>query len=158
MRILGVDAGSRNLGMACIQSTDGTLRAVDGSLLKVKGSGIGARLSCIQQCVGEYLDRWSPDEAALEDVFAHANVKTAVVLARVSAVIFLLCHERSLPLTLYPPATVKSMVTRRGNASKEQVRFVIQTLLELDGDMPDDVSDAYGVAVCHALKRTELYG
>ena len=130
---------------------------MDGVLLKVKGDGIGARLACIHKCVGEYLDKWKPDEAALEDVFTHANVKTAVVLARVSAVILLLCHERSLPLTLYPPATIKSMVTRCGNAAKDQVRFVIQTLLEMDGEMPDDVSDAYGVAICHALKRAELY-
>ena len=156
VRVVGLDASTSRVGLACIEVHGSNIQALDGSLLKVSGRSMGGKLSSIHLGVEDYLSHWSPAEVALEDVFAHTNLRTAVVLARVSGVIILLCHRLGLPLHLYPPATVKSAVTRKGNATKEQVRYLVGNLLGLREVVADDVSDAFAVAICHAFNSREL--
>ncbi|HPR63062.1 MAG TPA: crossover junction endodeoxyribonuclease RuvC [Thermoanaerobaculia bacterium] len=154
--IVGIDPGSRLLGLAAIRVHGGKPEALDGTLLKVRGESPGQKLQSIYDTVGAYLETWNPHQGALEDLFSKPNVHTTVVLARVSGIILLRFSQADLPLTLYPPARVKSAITGYGNASKDQIRYVVVKTLGLPEDIPEDVSDAYAVALSHAFLHREL--
>ncbi len=57
---------------------------------------------------------------------------------------------RDIPITEYSPKKVKQSVTGNGNASKEQVAAMLQTLLNIE-ELPKllDATDALAVALCH---------
>ena len=61
-----------------------------------------------------------------------------------------LAINMGLPPAEYSPREVKLAVVGRGNASKDQVHFMVKNLLGLREDIkPDDASDALAVAICH---------
>jgi crossover junction endodeoxyribonuclease RuvC len=58
--------------------------------------------------------------------------------------------ERGLGITEYSPREVKKAVAGKGTASKEQVRFMVRSILSLDdAPMGLDASDAVAIALCH---------
>ena len=57
----------------------------------------------------------------------------------------------SIPVAEYTPLQVKQAVTGYGKAEKQQIQFMVKTLLSLpEIPKPDDVADALAVAICHA--------
>jgi len=58
-----------------------------------------------------------------------------------------------VPIFEYAPREVKSAVTGRGGAAKEQVAFMVASMLSLSPvPKPFDVTDALGVALCDLLR------
>jgi crossover junction endodeoxyribonuclease RuvC len=57
---------------------------------------------------------------------------------------------RDIPITEYLPKKIKQSVTGSGNASKEQVAAMLQTLLKIK-TLPKrlDATDGLAAAVCH---------
>lgn len=152
---MGIDPGSRKIGLACVRSGAEIVSCAD-ALIRVKGRGIGQRLDSAYEQVERHLQEWNPDEIAMEDVFSHINVRSAVVLSRVTGVLLLLVHRHGLPVELYAPRQVKAAVTH-GGADKGQVNYVVRNTLNLKNQPAEDVSDAYAVALCHLFRRRELY-
>ena len=51
----------------------------------------------------------------------------------------------------YTPLQIKQALTGVGRAEKQQVQFMVKTLLGLDKiPKPDDAADALAVALCHS--------
>ena len=87
---------------------------------------------------------------AVEDIFYSDNVKTAIVMGQARGVSLLAPINLGLEPAEYSPREVKQAVVGRGNASKEQVHFMVKNLLHLTENIaPDDASDALAVALCH---------
>lgn len=62
--------------------------------------------------------------------------------------------SREIPISEYAPKKVKQSVTGNGNASKEQVANMLQTILKSDiTPKMLDASDALAVALCHHYNR-----
>ena len=75
-------------------------------------------------------------------------------LGRAQGVAMSAALAREIPITEYAPKKVKQSVTGNGNASKEQVAAMLQTLLNMK-EIPAllDATDAVGVAVCHHFQK-----
>ena len=59
----------------------------------------------------------------------------------------------------YSPREVKQSVVGRGNASKDQVHFMVKNILNISEDIsPDDASDALAVALCHYHRLNSIPG
>ena len=57
---------------------------------------------------------------------------------------------RDLPVAEYSPAQIKSAVAGTGRATKEQVQYMVKTLLHLrEAPRPADAADGVAVALCH---------
>ena len=97
----------------------------------------------------DYLKQWKPDAVAIEDTFYSKNVKSLVVMARVSGVIIAAARNMNYPLFLYTPTRVKKTVTGTGQGTKDQVAYMVKRLLALTGDAPQDALDALAVAITH---------
>ena len=155
MLILGVDCGSRVTGYGLIESIGRETQAVDyGTIRLPERLELPERLCMLAGGLRQVLDRYSPDEAAVEDVFTQKNVRSALVLAHVRGAAMLSLAEAGVPVASYSPATVKNSVVGHGSANKEQVRQMVSVLLGVRETIdPLDVSDALAVALCHANRR-----
>lgn len=96
------------------------------------------------------IDTYHPDEIAIEAPFFGKNVQSMLKLGRAQGVAMAAGLSREIPITEYLPKKIKMAVTGNGNASKEQVARMLQSLLKLK-TLPKnlDSTDGLAAAVCH---------
>lgn len=150
MIVLGIDPGTEVMGYGVVASEGSCLRCVDAGVLRTTGE-LARRLCDLRDGLEVLFDRFAPASVAIEEVFVHKNVRTAIRLGQAQAVLFLAAGARGLAVAGYPPATVKRAVVGNGRAHKLQVRTMVGRLLGIE--LPTarfDATDALGVAICHA--------
>ncbi len=108
------------------------------------------RLKIIYDRVISLIDQYNPDELSIEAPFFGQNVQSMLKLGRAQGVSIAAALSREIPYTEYAPRKIKQAVTGNGNASKEQVAKMIQSLLSMK-DLPEflDASDGLAAAICH---------
>ena len=151
MRVLGIDCGSQRTGYGIIDSdgisyelvTCGVIRASPRCPLPERLLKICEEL---ERLVGDY----SPQVAAIEDVFFARNVKSALTLGHVRGVAMLAAARARIPVAEYSPLQVKSSVVGYGRAEKRQVQHMVKVLLRLpEPPESEDTADALAIAICH---------
>lgn len=152
MIILGVDPGSLRTGYGAIRTDGRRTELVEmGTVCPPRRLDLAARLLFIHVGVAAVIQRLRPDSLAVEEVFHAVNARSALVLGHVRGVVLLCGAEAGLPVSAFPPATVKVQVTGFGQAEKRQVALMVSRLLSLPGETPaGDAADALAVALCHA--------
>ena len=110
------------------------------------------KLKLIFERTIELIDTYHPDEIALEAPFFGKNVQSMLKLGRAQGVAMAAGLSREIPVTEYLPKKIKMAVTGNGNASKEQVAKMLQSLLGLKTIPKNlDATDGLAAAVCHFL-------
>lgn len=149
--ILGIDPGTTIMGfglikvvgksMSFLQLNELDLKKYDDHYLKLK---------LIFQRTIELIDTHHPDEIAIEAPFFGKNVQSMLKLGRAQGVAMAAGLSREIPITEYSPKKIKMAITGNGNASKEQVAKMLQSLLNLK-TLPKnlDATDGLAAAVCH---------
>lgn len=111
-----------------------------------------ARLHEIHRGVAELIARHRPDHLAVEDVFYSRNVRTTLALGHARGVVLLAGESAGLAIHEFPPAEVKKAIVGNGNATKEQVQFMLTRLLRLRAaPEPADASDGVAAAVTYMI-------
>lgn len=152
VRILGIDPGSRRMGFGVIECKgSNSTQLAHGCVVTGTGS-LNERLRRIFDGVQELIDRYSPDEVAIERVFLNRNVDSALKLGHARGAA-LCAVPPSVPVFEYAPRAIKLAVVGFGAAEKEQVAHMIRTLLGVEGRLQADASDALAIALCHAHSR-----
>ena len=101
--------------------------------------------------MNELIDRYKPDQMAVEELFFNTNVTTGITVAEARGVILLSGIQHGIMVAEYTPLQVKQAVVGYGRAEKKQVITMVTTLLGLPKPpKPDDTADALAIAVCHA--------
>ena len=108
------------------------------------------RLKKIYSELSAVIQRYQPDEFAIESAFYGKNAQSALKLGHARGVSILSAVKREIPTTEYSPREIKKAIVGNGSASKEQVQFMVKSLLQLkQGAMILDASDALVIAICH---------
>lgn len=112
------------------------------------------RLRIIYQKIGEIVQKYHPDEVAIEQIFFSKNSKTALSVGQARGVIMLAVSSEEGKVFSYTPLEVKQAITGYGRAKKRQIQYMVKKLLLLPKiPSPDDASDAIAVALCHYHSR-----
>jgi crossover junction endodeoxyribonuclease RuvC len=151
MIVLGVDPGSHATGYGVI-ATGEIVRLVAGGVVRPAAGGLPERLLAIYETLSDVLARHGPAEMAVESLFNARNARSSLILGHARGVALLAGARCGVPVAEYTPGEIKKALTGNGNASKEQVRFMVRRCLSLRGDPPLDQSDALAVALCHAAR------
>jgi len=97
------------------------------------------------------IEKFKPDEIAVEELFFAKNVKTAISVAHARGIILLTAIKECGKLFEYTPLQIKQALTGYGRADKNQIQQMVKTMLGLKGiPRPDDAADALAVALCHS--------
>ncbi|MEE8572132.1 MAG: crossover junction endodeoxyribonuclease RuvC [Gemmatimonadota bacterium] len=156
VRVLGIDPGSTNTGYGVVEGKGTEFRLVECGVIRSPRQGdLAVRLLHIYSDIQTVIERLQPECLAVEGVFYSENVRTAVVLAHARGVALLAGAEKGLPVAEYAPAEIKKAVVGTGRATKEQVGFMVQKLLNLaEPPRPADASDGCAAALCHIITGT----
>lgn len=149
--ILGIDPGTTIMGYGLIHTTGKTYEVIQYGVIQLKKyESHELKLKKIFERVSGIIEEFVPDAVALEAPFYGANVQSMLKLGRAQGVAMAAALSREIPIVEYSPKKVKQSVTGNGNASKEQVAAMLQTLLKLN-ELPKhlDATDALAVALCH---------
>jgi crossover junction endodeoxyribonuclease RuvC len=155
MRILGIDPGIACTGYAVLESgEDGKIALIELGVVKTKpDSPIAERLKTIFEGVSEVIASLDPEYMAIEEVFVGKNVQSALKLGQARGAAIVAGAKAGLEVSEYSPREVKQNITGNGNASKEQVQFMVTSILKLDkAPKPNDATDAVAIAISFIQK------
>jgi crossover junction endodeoxyribonuclease RuvC len=149
--VLGIDPGTLATGYGIVTRRGKELVVLASGTVRNSGSTpLPQRLQNIYSELREIIAEYGPTECAIESAFYGKNAQSALKLGHARGVSMLAAVEQRLSTAEYSPREVKKAVVGNGNASKEQVQFMVRSLLHLDGPrMRLDASDALAVALCH---------
>ena len=151
MRVLGLDPGLRHTGWGVIDVAGNRLRHVaDGVVHAPTDLPLAERLVALFRALSEVLERFRPDEAAVEESFVNKNAASTLKLGVARGVVLLAPAERGLPVAEYSANLIKKTVVGAGHAEKEQVQVMVRHLLPGCAIKEPDAADALAVAICHA--------
>ena len=160
MRILGIDPGLATVGWAVLESGRGILQPVAyGAITPPAHTAIEARLLMIKSDLEAIIDKYSPEEMAIEELFFNTNITTGIAVAEARGVILCTAHARGVRISEYTPLQVKQAVVGYGKAEKRQVIAMVTSILKLKAPpKPDDTADAVAIAICHSQCRSSGLG
>jgi len=154
VRILGVDTSLRSSGVAVIEVSGQTMRALAYGRVHNKPSlPHSGCLAEIQRQIDSLITEFEPDEAAIEGAFFAKNARTAMILGQARGAVLACCALRTLAVFEYSPRSVKQAVVGAGQATKEQVAKMVMRLLGLREQPQEDAADALAIAITHAHQR-----
>lgn len=154
VRVLGIDPGSRATGYAVLDGVGDRVGVVEiGVIRPASKRSLPGRLCDLYGRLRELVERHDPDEVVIEEVFAAANVRSALVLGQVRGVAVIAAGD-SRPLFEYSARAVKKAVVGYGGADKRQVARMVATLLGLSEPPAQDAADAVALALCHIHSRS----
>jgi crossover junction endodeoxyribonuclease RuvC len=151
-QILGIDPGIQVTGTGIIEvGTTGEIKhCFHGCIKTNRSESLSYRLKQIYSGLIGIMKQYQPDEAALEDIFYSDNVKTAIVMGHARGVALLAPMHMGINPAEYSPREVKMAVVGNGGASKNQVKFMVENILQLQEKIDSqDAADALAVAICH---------
>jgi crossover junction endodeoxyribonuclease RuvC len=151
MIVLGIDPGLANTGYGVVARRGGRLVALDGGVIETAASmAAERRLTELHAALSDVVEEHSPDAMALEDLYFGANVRSAFAVGQARGVAMLVAGQAAVDCFSYTPQQVKAAVCGSGRAAKEQVSWMVKTLLSLPSEPErDHAADALAVAICH---------
>ena len=97
---------------------------------------------------------YHPQEVAFESPFFGTNVQSMLKLGRAQgvAIAAVLSASEGISIAEYAPSRIKQAITGRGQASKQQIAAMINSMLKTDYQPRRlDATDGMAVALCHWL-------
>lgn len=155
MRILGIDPGSILCGYGIVEKTGSKIELIEYGVINLKklSPELPDRLKEIYQRLQRIIKTAKPDCAVLEETFYSKNPQSLIKLSHARGAAMVSCATAELPIHEYSPKEVKKSVTGNGNATKEQVAYMVQSILKIP-ETPEffDATDALAVALTHCYK------
>jgi crossover junction endodeoxyribonuclease RuvC len=153
-RILGIDPGVSVTGYGIIDFVNNHPRLVECGTIKTKArQSSGEKYWQLCQGVRKLIRKRNPGVLAVEDSFVGKNFRSAKALGGAKAVVLLAGAEKGIVSCEFSPREIKQAIVGRGEASKQQVNFMVGKLLSLKSNPDqDDISDALAVALCCSFK------
>jgi crossover junction endodeoxyribonuclease RuvC len=156
VRIIGIDPGLRNTGWGVVEAEGTRLSYVaDGSVHSDADAPLATRLLQIHTQLAEILQRYGPDEAAIEETFVNKDARATLKLGQARGAAMLAPALAGISVAEYAPNVVKKSVVGAGHAEKDQVKHMVKVLLPRAELNSADSIDALAIAICHAHHRGE---
>ncbi|NLX62566.1 MAG: crossover junction endodeoxyribonuclease RuvC [Tissierellia bacterium] len=161
MIILGIDPGLAIVGYGVIELLGNRHTVLDyGTIITDKDMYIPDRLKLIYDQLSLIINKYKPEDVAMEELFFNKNVKTAIKVGQARGAAILAAKNMGLNIFEYTPLQVKQAVVGYGRAEKKQVQEMVKILLDLkEIPKPDDAADALAIAICHgsSLKYKNMF-
>ncbi len=155
--ILGIDPGTAITGYGVVaREGGGAVSLVECGVVRTSsGEVLAVRIRDIYEAIATLITRHAPSVLVVEDVFQGKNVQSALKLGHARGAILLAGALGEIPIVEYSPREIKKAVVGNGNATKDQVGFMVQQQLRLKAPpSPADAADGVAAALCHCVMGT----
>ncbi|HEX2977257.1 MAG TPA: crossover junction endodeoxyribonuclease RuvC [Bacteroidales bacterium] len=152
--ILGIDPGTQVMGFGLIADKGKKIELITLDVFKFSyKEEHSLRLKKIFESVLGLIDKYHPDELAIEAPFFGKNVQSMLKLGRAQGVAMAAALYREVPIFEYSPRKIKQSITGNGSSSKEQVAAMLGHLMTMPQESILDATDAVAAAVCHYMQN-----
>ena len=152
---MGIDPGTNYRGYGILEIVDGKPHPlILGDIDLHKIGDAHQKLRYIFERVQALVREYHPTEVAFESPFFGTNVQSMLKLGRAQgvAIAAVLNTEEDIAIAEYAPTRIKQAITGRGQASKQQIAAMINSMLKTDYQPRRlDATDGMAVALCHWL-------
>jgi crossover junction endodeoxyribonuclease RuvC len=154
MVILGVDPGTIITGYGVIDFRKNNFKHLANGCIKLpQNKQLPEKLEIIYNELVKLIKIYKPDEFAIETAFYGKNVQSAMKIGYARGVSLLAAVHNNIPAGEYSPGEIKKALVGKGSATKEQVGYMVKTILSLKKvKFKPDESDALAIALCHAFR------
>ncbi len=152
MRVLSIDPALRNTGFAVLEKLPGARdpRALTfGVIVNGRNLRQSGCLVAIREQLADVIATHRPEICAIESIIYVQSYKTAITLGAARGAAVIAAAEAGLQIFEYPPKRVKQAIVGKGSAEKQQVAFMIRSLLGLTETPPADAADAIAIGLAH---------
>lgn len=154
--ILGIDPGTQVMGYGILKILNNKPQLLTMGVLQLsKYEDHYLRLHRIFERVQGLVEQYLPDEMAIEAPFFGKNVQSMLKLGRAQGVAIAAALSRDVPICEYAPLKIKMAITGNGQASKQQVAYMLQKILHIPDKhmLPQlDATDGLAAAMCHFIQ------
>lgn len=158
---MGIDPGLANLGLGVVREDGKTPVHIHSELVQTSSQrNMPERLAFLYRAVHQQLARHKPNALALEGQFFQAqHAMTAFKVGEAVGVVLLAAAEHGIEVFEYSPKAVKQALVGTGNASKEQVIYMVRATLQLPiSPNSSHSADALALALTHlAMRRVHAF-
>jgi crossover junction endodeoxyribonuclease RuvC len=148
--IMGIDPGTIITGYGIIQVQSNSYLPIDFGCIKPPNKlALEKRYLIIFNALEELIRKFSPTAFVIETQFVKNNPAVAIKLGMARGVAVLAATKNNIPVFEYAPKKAKLAVVGHGQASKHQVKKMIQAILKIPNNLPQDAADALSLAICH---------
>lgn len=156
--IIGIDPGSRVTGFGVLRVQGDQMIHVSHGVIQLSvEKSFTERLFELGESLRELFAKYHPDEIAIEKIFLGKNADSAFKLGHARGVAMYEGRIANAEVYEYATRLVKKGVTGSGAATKEDVQFVLQRLLNLKVIAKLDASDALALAAYHGRQMQNNY-
>ena len=130
--ILGIDPGTTVMGYGLIHIQQNKLKLLNFGVIQLhKLSNHPDKLKRILERLNGLIEEFKPDEMAIEAPFFGKNVQSMLKLGRAQGVAIAVAMSNGLAVAEYSPKKVKQSITGNGNANKEQIWKMLNSIMPL---------------------------
>lgn len=154
MLVLGIDPGTAATGYGLVRrGPDASVALVECGVVRTSPQeSLPIRIREIYDAVVELIERHEPAAVSVENVFHGKNAKSALKLGHARGAILLAAAHHDLIIAEYAPREIKKAVVGNGNATKDQVGYMVKQQLRLkEAPAPSDAADGVAAALCHCM-------
>ena len=148
--ILGIDPGSNITGYGIIQINRNRLCYVTSGCINIQKEQVHLGLKNIFLAINQLIKEYKPNYVAIEKAFVAINPQVAIILGQARGAAMVAASLHNIPISEYTPRFIKKAVTGKGNASKEQIKNIVNITLNLAGELQTDAADALAIAICRS--------
>ena len=152
--VLGIDPGTAVTGFGVVaRRRGGAVSLVECGVVRTSPrTPLSERIREIFEEVTGLIERHRPSAMSVETVFHGKNARSALSLGHARGAILLAGSLKEIPIAEYSPGEIKKAVVGTGQATKEQVAFMVKQQLRLkEAPAPADASDGVAAALAHCL-------
>ncbi|TAE76826.1 MAG: crossover junction endodeoxyribonuclease RuvC [Verrucomicrobia bacterium] len=150
MRVLAIDPAIRNTGYAVVEAGGRNAIALAFDVITIPARlPQSAALAAVRSHLRHVIEKFQPDEVAVEGIIFVQSHKTAISMGAARAAALIAAADAGLNVFEYAPRKVKMAVVGKGTADKAQVAFMVRALLGLAETPPHDAADALAIGLAH---------
>lgn len=155
MRLAGVDCGSLSTGYGIIDEKGGSLVLVDYGTIRMESSlSFPERIGVAFDRLNLLWKEFKPQIIGIEDIFVSKNARSALKLGQIRGAAISSAHINGIKVKEFSPTLIKSCLTGNGRAEKQQIAFMVCTILGLSSKPKSlDASDALAIAITTAIRK-----
>lgn len=151
-KVLGIDPGTQRMGWGLIKIIDGKTALIDSGVFMPKKNDRIERLVEIHRYTSSLLEKYRPSIVAIEDTFFGKNPQSMIKLGEARSAAMLAAALSGIDVATFAPREIKMALVGNGNASKEQVAYMVRTIIGMPSGKSLDETDALAVAFCWAQR------
>ncbi len=151
MSVIAIDPGYDRIGIAILDKEQGKEKVLFSECFTTdKKKSLSERIFSVTERVRELVALYHPESFAIESLFFSKNTKTALAVAEARGAMINTALSLGLGFYEFMPNEIKLAVTGYGKATKKDIFFMVERLVELsDRKRIDDELDAIAVGLCY---------